>query len=40
MYLKECIEFYNSCEYVYWNEIVDLYSKYQNVEKRRVQTIE
>lgn len=40
MYLKECIEFYNSCEYVYWNEISDLYSKYQNIEKRRVQTLE
>ncbi len=35
MYLKECIEFYNSCEYVYWNEIIDLYGKYKEVEKQR-----
>ena len=35
MYLKECIEFYNSCEYVYWNEIIELYEKYKEVEKLR-----
>lgn len=39
-YLQECIEFYNSCEYVYWNEIDDLYRKYQSVENRRVRTLE
>lgn len=39
-YMQECIEFYNTCEYVYWNEINDLYKKYQSVEKRRMQIIE
>ena len=39
-YLQECIEFYNSCEYVYWNDIDDLFKKYQNMEKRRIQAIE
>lgn len=38
-YMQECIEFYNTCKYVYWNETNDLYKKYQSVEKRRVQTI-
>lgn len=34
-YLDECIEFYNSCEYVYWSEINDLYRKYKEIEKKR-----
>lgn len=36
-YLKECIEFYNSCEYVHWNEINTLYKKYQTIENKRRQ---
>lgn len=34
-YLLNCIEFYQKCEYVSWNEIVDLYNEYKNIELAR-----
>ena len=34
-YLSTCIEFYRGCELVSWNEIVNLYRKYQSVELYR-----
>ena len=34
-YLDACIEFYNSCEYVEWRELIGLYEEYKVIEQSR-----
>ncbi len=34
-YLDVCVDFYNTCELVDWNELVALYETYESIERER-----